>query len=130
MEEKLSIITELIKLANSDKNLRDEEFQFIIAISKMIGLTEADITPLFDKYIDFVAPKPEFDRILQFQRLVLVANVDRNVDLHEIEFLKDVGLKMGLHPDAVEFVLSEMTKHENGLIPSDILINTFQVYHN
>ena len=38
----------------------------------------------------------------------MVANIDREFDKEENEFLKLIGLKMGLHPDAIESVLIEM----------------------
>jgi len=130
MKEKLSLLTELIKLAKVDKNIRQEEYQFILAIANSLGISEFKVNTLFDEYIEFTPPKFEFDRILQFQRLILVANIDREFDKEENEFLKLIGLKMGLHPDAIESVLIEMRQRENGLIPPDVLTRIFQTYHN
>ena len=85
---------------------------------------------LFDEYSEFAPQPSEFDRIFQFHRLVLVANVDLNVNSAEIAQLKECGLRLGLRPTAVENVLTEMKKHENGMVPADVMLKIFQVYHN
>jgi hypothetical protein len=130
MKEKLSILTELIKLAKIDKQFRDEEYRFILRIAELLEVDKKQLDNLFTKYVDFTPPPLEFDRILQFQRLVLLANFDWEVNEAEINMLKKAGLKLGLNLNAVDIVLQEMKKHEKGIIPSDKLIEIFKVYHS
>jgi hypothetical protein len=130
MDEKLGLITELIKLARSDEDFREEEYSFIVAIASQLGLSESDIQPLFDEYIECHPPVLEFERILQFQRLILVANIDASVDKSELNFMRLTGLRMGLNPMAVEAVFEEMFRNTNGVIPPIKLINIFRTYHN
>lgn len=130
MNEKLSILSDLIKLAKSDLEFREDEKRFIFAIAKQIGVSPEDFTRLFDKYIEFVPPKLEFERIVHFQRLVLVMSVDGNVSEKELEFVKEIGVKMGLNPMAILTVLKEMKNYPNNMIPADKLISIFQTYHN
>jgi hypothetical protein len=85
---------------------------------------------LFAVHIDFTPPPFETDRILQFYRLVLLANIDLEVNPEEVIFLREAGFKLGLNPDAVENVFMEKKKHKNGMIPTNRLIEIFQVYHN
>ena len=130
MKEKLSILAELIKLAKADKKFRKEEFNFLLVISRLLDVDESQLELLFSKYIEFTPPPLEFDRILQFQRMVLLANVDLRLDLAEIKVLREAGLKLGLNSDAIENVLIEMKKYEYGIVPSEKLIEIFKVYHN
>jgi len=85
LKERLSILTELIKLAKSDKELRQAEFEFLYAIAKQLNMSDDQFRDLFDNYIEFTPPKNELDRIVQFQRLVLMMNVDRSVSDAEID---------------------------------------------
>jgi hypothetical protein len=61
---------------------------------------------------------------------VLLANIDLEVNPEEVIFLREAGFKLGLNPDAVENVFMEKKKHKNGMIPTNRLIEIFQVYHN
>ena len=78
MKEKLSLLTELIKLVNCDNNQKKEEYQFLLMVAEQPGVPKNDFDSLFDEYIEFTPPKLEFDRILQFQRLTLYINT-RNI---------------------------------------------------
>ncbi|MBN1596751.1 MAG: hypothetical protein JW894_00510 [Bacteroidales bacterium] len=130
MNEKLSLITELIKLAKSDKNLRDEEFSFIMTIAGRLGLSNSEVESIFSKYIDFIPPKLETDRIIQFYRLVLLMNIDQETNESEEEFVRNLGIKMGLNPVATETVLKEMKLHRDKGIPSERLVQIFTEYYN
>lgn len=129
-QEKLSLLKQLIKLARTDKAIREEEYEFLRKIAEMLGIDEPDFKLVFEENIDFSAPELETDRILQFHRLVLLANIDTSINEKELDFLRSAGLRLGLHPDAVEEVFVEMRKAEHGMIDPDILIHIFQVYHN
>ncbi|MCG8577842.1 MAG: TerB family tellurite resistance protein [Flavobacteriales bacterium] len=130
MDEKLSLLSELIELSKSDGEVSPDEIHFIHTISKMIGLTEEQALNLFENPAPFVPPKSEFERILQFHRLVLLMNVDRDVDGEELEKIKQLGLRMGLAPAAILEVLRRMYDYENHVIPPNELINIFTKYHN
>lgn len=130
MNEKLSLLKELIKLSRVDKEVRDEEYQFLVIIAKTLGISNQELDDLFKKYIEFTPPKLEPHRILQFQRLVLLANVDLEIDKKELSHLKKAGFLLGLREEAINKVIQEMQNHERGLIPEKILIDIFKVFHN
>ena len=126
MKEKLSLITELIKLAKSDNEVSSDEYNFILSVCNQIGVSKEHLDELFNKYIEFTPPKLESDRILQFYRLILLMNVDKQIKKEEINFVKNLGLRMGLSPMATNKVLDEMHRHENKMIPPSILISIFK----
>ncbi len=130
MKEKLSILTELIKLARADNEVKQEEYDLLLTVAESLGVAKDDFDQLFNKYVEFDPPPFEMRRIEQFYRMVLLANVDLEVSSTEIENMKEAGLKLGLHPDAIEMVLDEMKKNELGMIPPEQLIQIFKVHHN
>ncbi len=130
MTEKLSLLTELIKLARADKEFRDTEYEFLVTMAELLGVEKHELDQLFNRYVQFSPPKIEAQRILQFHRMVLFTNVDLEVDSAELEHMRLAGLKLGLRPKSIEAVFKEMKNHENGAIPAEELISIFQVYHN
>ena len=126
MKEKLSLITELIKLAKADNEFKTEEYNFILSVCKQIGVSKEQLDELFEKYIEFTPPKLESDRLMQFYRLVLLMNVDKEIKEEELYFVKDLGIKMGLSPFVTNTILKEMYKHKNKMIPPDILIGIYK----
>ena len=71
MDEKLSLLTELIKLSRCDNEVREKEYDFLLSIAQSLQVSKENFDGLFDEYIEFTPPESEFDRILQFHRLVL-----------------------------------------------------------
>lgn len=130
MKEKLSLLTELIKLARCDHQVREQEYGFLLTIAQTLDVKREDFDSLFEKYIEFTPPESEFDRILQFHRLVLLMNVDQETSESEIEFLKDTGIRIGLNPMATNRILAEMNNYPNKVIPPDRLIEIFKEHYN
>ena len=130
MKEKLSLLTELIKLARCDQEVREQEYNFLLTIAQSLNVSKEDLDSLFDKYIDFTPPNSEFERILQFHRLVLLMNVDVETSDIEVEFLKDIGIRIGLNPMATNRVLAEMNRYPDKVIPPEKLIEIFKEQYN
>ena len=130
MQEKLSLIKELIKLASADHDVREKEYHFIISVGKMLGIDNNTVDSLFAGNIEVVIPEDEAGRIIQFYRMILLMNVDLHVNNDELNFVRSAGLRLGLRPMAVEKVLEEMKKGERGMIPEDRLIEIFTTFRN
>ncbi len=130
MKDKLSLLTELIKLARVDKECRDSEYEFISTIAQMLGVTKDDLNPLFSQYIEFTPHPLETNRILQLPRMVLLCHVDFDVHPAELDHIREFVLRLLLHPNAIEEVLTEIKNHENGMVPADELIGIFRIHHN
>jgi len=130
MDNKLSLISELIKLAKVDGEIKEQEYDFLLTLSKMIGISEIDFNKLLSESSEYNPPDNENDRIVQFYRLVLLSNIDFEVNTKELSHLKDAGLRLGLNLYAVETVLEEMQQNKNGKIPSERLIEIFKVNKN
>lgn len=129
-EKHLSLLKELIKMAKADSDVRQIEFEFLLVLAQQMGITKDEFLDLFEKYIEFHPPKLEHERILQFQRLLLVINIDEHITDEELDYIKQLGIRMGLHPMATNEVLKIMHNYENKVIPPNKLIEIFKTYHN
>jgi len=130
MKEKLSLLTELIKLARCDNEVREQEYTFLLSVAQSLKVSKEDFDSLFETYIEFTPPESEFERILQFHRLVLLMNVDLETSDLELAFLKDIGIRIGLNPNATNRVLAEMHNYPNKVIPPSRLIEIFKENYN
>lgn len=131
MQENLSQLAQLIQLSLVDGHLDDMEYKLMSAMAELLGVSQDQLDDLIvERPKEQKLPTSEFDRILQFHRLVLLANVDATVNGEELEILRKCGLRLGLRPEAVETILREMHKHENGMLPTALMMEIFQRYHN
>jgi uncharacterized tellurite resistance protein B-like protein len=129
-KERLSLLAELIKMAKADDEVREIEFDFLLILAQQMGVSKEDFKLLFEQYIAFHPPKLESERILQFQRLILIMNVDADMSQEELDYICELGMKMGLHPNATNEVLTIMNDYENKVVPPEKLIAIFKTFHN
>jgi len=129
-EEKLSILSEMIAFARVDNLVKDPEYNFLLTVSKQLGVAREAFDGLFEEESEHLIPKTNAERILQFHRLVLLMNVDQVQDEVEIRRLHNMGLGMGLPPSAIDQVLSVMHKYPNNVVPPDGLIAIFRTHEN
>lgn len=128
--ERYSLLKDLIKMAKADEEVREIEFEFLLTLAQQMGVSKEEFKSLFEQYIAFHPPKFEHERILQFQRLVLIMNIDQEMDSEELDYLKQLGIRMGLHPSATEEVLKIMGNYPNKVVPPEKLIEIFKTFHN
>ncbi|MBD0850993.1 TerB family tellurite resistance protein [Maribacter arenosus] len=129
-KEKLSILSEMIAFAKVDNKVKPEEYGFLQSVAEQLGIGQEAFEALFQEEAEHVIPKSEADRILQFHRLVLLMNVDKEQDLSEINQIHNIGLRMGLPPSAIEQVLSIMHQYPNKIVPPQVLLDIFRAYYN
>lgn len=129
-EEKLSLLSEMIEFARADKKVKEEEYGFILAVGDQLGVTSDEIEILMKQAAKKKSLHPESQRILQFHRLVLLMNVDQESAQSEMYKIRDMGLHMGLRPEAIDTVLKEMYKYPNKVIPPQELMAIFTRFYN
>ena len=132
IEEKLSVLSQMIAFAqaDTDRSIKDEEYDFLLAVASQIGVSKKEFDHLFDHPAPYVQLQPESQRIVQFHRLLLLMNVDQAIEEKEIEMLHVLGLKMGLNAQAIDKTLEVMHSYEDKLIPAKVLLDIFKTYYN
>lgn len=128
--EKLSLLAQLVKLARADKEVKQAEYDFLSIIAIQLKITPEEFKTVFEENIEFQPPKLEADRILQFQRLILLMQVDQSIESEELNHIREIGIRMGLNPSATNKVLEIMKKYENGIVPPEELLAIFRIHHN
>ncbi len=129
-EEKLSLLSEMIQFAKVDKEFKEQEYDFIVAVGLQLGITKEEINGLVKNRAEKKNLQPESQRILQFHRLVLLMNIDQETSSSEIDDIKEIGLQMGLRPEAIDSVLKEMHNYPNKVIPPKELLAIFTRFYN
>ena len=125
-QEKISLLQEMIAFALIDGQLHDREYDFIEMIAQELEIDKATYLSLFEKKEQKTVIKDEFSRICQFYRLALLMHVDGV--LHENEEIKinEIGINMGLNPNAMKKVLHLMKKSPSRMIDATVLMTAFQ----
>lgn len=129
-EEKLSILSEMISLARVDQEIKTSEFDFLLGVARQLGVDREDFETLLESPVKNIIPKTLLERIIQFHRLVLLMNVDREQTFKEIDKLHNIGLRMGLPPSAIDQVLALMHQYPDKIVPPEILIGIFKAHYN
>jgi hypothetical protein len=73
--EKLSLLAQLVHLIHIDNKQTHVEFDFLLDIARMLNVSDNDLDYVLKNKIPFIAPEFEYERILQFYRLVLMAKL-------------------------------------------------------
>jgi len=129
-EEKLSALSQLISFARTGKEIKDVEYDFLVLIANQIGVAKKEFDSLLLNPVPHIILKSESERIVQFHRLLLLMNVDKEIEFIELENIHQLGLKMGLNIQAIDKTLKIMKGYKNNNIPSDVLLNIFKTYYN
>ena len=128
--EKLSLLSQMIAFARIDNNLREIEHKFLLGVAKQLEITREDYDYLLENPVTHINLKSHSERIVQFHRLVLLMNLDKEIKDKELVKLHNFGLKMGLGHEAINRVLYLMESFPNKIVPPDFLIDIFKTQYN
>lgn len=124
-EEKISLLSEMIAFAVIDGELHDREYDFLLMVSQELEIEKKTFLELFEKRGELKVIKDEFNRILHFYRLALLMHCDGV--LHERGKIKinEIGINMGLNPNAMKRVLHLMEESPNQMVDAEVLLGAF-----
>lgn len=129
-EEKISLLSEMIAFAIVDGELHDKEYDILLSIATELKIDKPTFLDLFRKRDEIKVIKDEFSRILQFYRLALLMYIDGVLHQKELIAINEIGIKMGLNPNATQRILSLMEAAPDRLVKPETIIAAFQVQHN
>ncbi|OEJ98856.1 hypothetical protein A8C32_06620 [Flavivirga aquatica] len=130
--EKLSLLSEMIAFAKSDKDIKNIEYNFLLGVSKQLDISREDFEYLIEHPVSYTHLRSHSERIVQFHRLVLLMNVDQEKTRSSSEVVKlyNFGLRMGLSHESITKVLYLMDSFPNKIVPPDVLIDIFKTQYN
>jgi len=129
-EEKLSILSQMIAFAQVDHSIKASEYGFLLEVASQLGVDRETFEGLLRERSKTVPLKSQGERIVQFHRLLLLMNIDREQHQKELDALFNIGLRMGLPPAAMSQVLEVMHHYPDKLVPADVLIDIFRAHYN
>ena len=128
--EKLSLLSEMIAFARINNSLRSIEHKFLLGVAKQLEITKEDYDYLLDNPVTHINLKSHSERIVQFHRLILLMNLDKEIADKELVRLHNFGLRMGLGHEAINRVLDLMESFPDKIVPPDFLIDIFKTQYN
>ena len=128
--EKLSLLSEMIAFAQIDANIKSIEYKFLLGVAKQLDISREDFDYLFEHPVTYVHLKSHSERIVQFHRLVLLMNLDKEISHKELVKLHNFGLRMGLSYESISKVLDLMESFPDKIVPPDFLIDIFKIQYN
>ena len=125
LQEKLSLLQEMLAFALIDGELHDREYDFLEMVAMELEIEKTVFHKLFENRGEVTVIKDEFHRICQFYRLALLMRCDEV--LHERERIKinEIGINMGLDPYAMKRVLKLIEDSPDHMVDGQILIKLF-----
>ena len=105
-QQKLSHLKALYHLACIDNVLGKEEATYIINVAERLGIDPEELVDFDGTEPDLVLPDKQYKLYAVFHRLVMVIMIDNVANEMERKYCFDLGIKMGLHPNAVIEVIT------------------------
>ncbi len=131
-QEKLSHVNDLIELAQIDGSESHMELNFINSVAARLGIEKGDVLRIKKGEIDisFTTPKNETKIIEQFHRLIILIGIDKLIYKEEVSFCVELGVRMGLHYNAITESLRKTFRNPAYIMHLDEMENIFKKYSN
>ena len=130
IQEKKSLIKNLIDLAAIDGVKNQDEMQFIRALADQAKIDGNELLELENSNIEFAPPQNEFDRIEHMHKLMLLMATDQTFSVIEKEFIQNIGLRMGIRPQATIILMDKLENSENNILTPEEIMNVYNTYYN
>jgi hypothetical protein len=100
-QQKISHLRALYHLACADKVLTDVEGEYIKNVAERLGIPLEELSKLDPYEPTLELPNREYKNYILFHRLALIVMIDNTLSERERQYCFNLGIKMGLHPNAV-----------------------------
>lgn len=129
-QQKISHLKALYYLACIDNELSASETVYIFKVAEHLGVSREELKDFEKNEPELELPSREYKLYSMFHRLAIILMVDGMLKEPEHQFCFALGIKMGLHPNAVQEIIDLIsTKGPMNALPSEI-IAIFKKYLN
>ncbi|NGY38220.1 excinuclease ABC subunit B [Flavobacterium sp. XN-5] len=129
-EEKRSLLKEMIAFSTVDGHLQKKEYELLFLVANELNIEKGGFNDLCHQKLPKLSQKKESERIQQFYRLAVLLNSEGNLYVREAAAIKQIGMSMGLNPDATKRVLRKMEKAPTITITEDVLVRIYKEEQN
>jgi hypothetical protein len=130
-QQKISHLKALYHLATADNVLSKVEGIYIKNVAERLGV-DIDELKNFDPRIEptLELPDREYKVYALFHRLAIIIMIDNLIDEREKRFCFSMGIKMGLHPNAVGEIIDHVIMNGSmNTTPAEVM-GIFRKYLN
>ncbi len=127
-----SILSLLIDVAKSDKNIDGNENKFLAEIAARKGLNVEDANEVInnpDKY-KFTPPPEEKDRMEIFYYVLFLMRTDGIIEEAEEKICYKIGLKLGFNEQLSGDLIGVMKTYLNDNVPPEAMLEMIKKYLN
>lgn len=120
-KQKIAHLKSLYHLASVDNFISPEERMYIEVVAEKLGvdLNELKMGDVSEPELEL--PDREYKLYSLFHRLVIILTVDGNVSDEEKRYCFSLGIKMGLHPNAIAEIMDHIiTRGPMKALPQEI----------
>lgn len=129
-QQKISHLKALYYLACADNHLSAAESTYIRIVADRLGVSMEEIAKFDGSEPVLDLPDKEYKLYSLFHRLAHIIMIDDHPHEREKKFCFDLGVKMGLHPNAIAEIINHVTVHgAMRTSPADVM-NIFKKYLN
>jgi uncharacterized tellurite resistance protein B-like protein len=128
-EQKISHLQTLYHLALADGSLSKAESVYIKIVAESLNIPLHVLEQFDGTEPDLILPDREYKLFSLFHRLAIIIMVDGTVHEEEQRKCFDLGIKMGLHPNAIGDIIGLVSTQSSNESPEKI-IATFKRYLN
>jgi uncharacterized membrane protein YebE (DUF533 family) len=129
-KEKLAVISQMIQLSKVDGVFHEKERQFVELMATEYNIKTADLNELMLEKPQDIVFHSNFQRIEHFYKMALLMHSDKSKTDEELVYIKNLGLKLGLSPFAVQSVMDQMQNSESNMLSGEQLLNMFKSHEN
>jgi hypothetical protein len=128
--QKISHLKSLYHLACADKELAKVETTYIRIVAEHLGIDPKELENFDGSEPDLELPDKEYKLYSLFHRLAIIIMLDNTVNERERHYCFNLGIKMGLHPNAIKEIIDYVSVYgAMTSMPADVL-KIFKKYLN
>jgi hypothetical protein len=129
-QQKISHLKSLFHLASVDKELAKVETTYIRIVAEHLGIDPKELEKFDGNEPDLELPDREYKLYPLFHRLAIVIMLDNVVNEREKHYCFNLGIKMGLHPNAIKEIIDYVSVYgAMTSMPADVM-KIFKKYLN
>jgi DnaJ-domain-containing protein 1 len=120
-QQKISHLKALYHLACADNVYSRAEAIFIRNVANRLGVDEKELENFDGSEPELELPDREYKIYALFHRLAIIIMIDNEVREQEKQYCFNLGIKMGLHPNAITEVLTLVEDGDVGTAPHEVM---------
>jgi len=120
----------MIAFSTVEGHLNKKEYEFLFLIANELNIEKGGFNDLFQQDLPKLPINNEVQRIQQFYKLALLMRSDGTIHIKESAAIKEIGVRMGLNPEAIKRILKKMEKSPKTIISADVLKKIFKEERN